>query len=453
MLLECTCGKMYRIRDGATNPPKNCPACGGPLKASGGAPAPAAAPAAPAVDPRAKDLEARLQSLERDQAAARATVELKEKELHEAQASIARLGNDLEKAQAAYKGALKEREDRIQVLEAEASKAKGAGAASAQTMQLLRAKDEALREVEEKAAALEQELLESRKGSTQVAEELAGMEAKYKEALRGKEAEVDDLQKRLQLAEKQAVESSSKAQHSSDPESQRLAAKVASLEKIIQDGENRYRALQKQMEAAGPADQNAQAASAEKDERIAELQAELAELKSRAPSAASMPLVPPVSNEKVGEARYLAADLDRGIASISTALAGLASRVRRLHETLESGESETPAEAPPAEPDAPPDLPTIEPAGTEEDVAPLETFPLPVDAPADSLPADETLLDMGGMKKREAGFEEAPTPPPEPAPDAPIVEEPVEETPEEAPGRPSHPKKGFFGKLFGKKGK
>ncbi len=453
MLLECTCGKMYRIRDGATNPPKSCPACGGTLKISGGAPAPAPAPAAPAVDPRVKEFEGRIQSLERDQAASRAAVELKEKELHEAQASIARLGIDLEKAQAAYKDALKKREDRIQELEAEAAKSKGAGAASAQTMQLLRAKDEALREAVEKAAALEQELTDARQGSSSVAGELAEMETKYKEALSSKEAEVEDLQRRLQTAEKQVVESSSKAQHGSEPEAQRLAAKVAGLEKIIQDGENRYRALQKQLEGAGPADKEAQSAAAEKDERIAELQAELAELKSRAPAAPTVPLAPPVSGAKVGEARYLAADLDRGIASISTALAGLASRVRRLHETLEAGEGEeAAAPAPPSEPEAPPDLPAIEPAEpetesiVEEEVAPLETFPLPADRPSDSLPADETLLDMGGSPRPSPSLEDAATPPPEPAPEA----VPEEALPDATPGPQ---KKGFFGKLFGKKGK
>src|SRR5262245_50093717 len=106
MLLECGCGKMYRVRDGATNPPKTCPACGGVLRQAGApaaAPPPAApppaAPAAPAVDGRVKELEAKLQSLERDGAAARAASELKDKELREAQASVSRLGAELEKAQ------------------------------------------------------------------------------------------------------------------------------------------------------------------------------------------------------------------------------------------------------------------------------------------------------------------------------------------------------------------
>jgi hypothetical protein len=468
MLLECTCGKMYRVRDGATNPPKTCPACGGPLRVSGGAatpaPAPAPAPAAaPAADPRLKELESRLQGLERDQSASRAALELKEKELHEAQASIARLGVDLEKAQTAYKEALKNKEERIQELEGEATKTKAAsGASSPQTLQLLRAKDEALREAQEKASALEQELTEVRQGSSTVSDELHEMEAKYKDALKHKEEEVDDLQKRLQAIEKQLVESASKVQQSSDPESKRLAAKVASLEKIIQDGENRFRSLQKQLDAAGEGGGDGKALLAEKDSRIAELEGQLADLRNRPPApapAAPVAAATSASNAKVGEARYLVADLDRSLGSISTALAGLVSRVRRLHETLEEKEAEAPAEStdedslemdvaeepPPAEPEAPPELPPIveEPVAEEEAVPQLESFEAPAEAPQDSLPADETLLDMGGMNRPkkandEPALEDAPTPPPDAAPEGATDEQ---------------QKKGFFGKLFGKKNK
>src|SRR5688572_8407979 len=245
MLLECGCGKMYRVRDGATNPPKNCPACGGALKVSGGpaAAAPAAAPAAPpAADPRAKELEARVQSLEREQGAARAAVELKEKELHEAQSSIARLGVDLEKAQHAYKEALLKKDAELAERAAQATK-------------LILAKDEALTEAREKIESLESkgggadngdELAESRRGKEKLAEELANIEATYKAALSQKESEVDDLQKRAQDLEKQLAAANPKA---TTPEGQRFQARIASLERIVQDGESRYRTLQKELEA------------------------------------------------------------------------------------------------------------------------------------------------------------------------------------------------------------
>src|SRR5579864_6724556 len=123
MLLECSsCGKMYRVREGSAAAPTKCPACGGTLKVSGGGGAPAA-PAGP--DPRVKELEAKVAALEKEAAAHRG-------EAKEAQANIARLGEDLGKAQGVYKDALKKKEDeleerhqKITALEAELDKGKG----------------------------------------------------------------------------------------------------------------------------------------------------------------------------------------------------------------------------------------------------------------------------------------------------------------------------------------
>src|SRR5437762_4613919 len=128
MLLECTqCAKMYRVREGSAAAPTKCPACGGLLKVSGGgAPAPAA-PSGP--DPRVKELEAKVASLERDASARRAESEQHAKDAKEAQGNIARLGEDLAKAQAVYKDALRKKEDeleekqkKITALEGEAEK-------------------------------------------------------------------------------------------------------------------------------------------------------------------------------------------------------------------------------------------------------------------------------------------------------------------------------------------
>jgi len=52
MILECSCGKMYRVRDDAATPPTKCPVCGGPLRAAGGS-----SPNVAGTDPRAKDAE------------------------------------------------------------------------------------------------------------------------------------------------------------------------------------------------------------------------------------------------------------------------------------------------------------------------------------------------------------------------------------------------------------
>jgi len=103
---------MYRVREGSAAAPTKCPACGGLLKVSGGAPA--APPPAAGPDPRVKELEAKLAAAERDLSAHKAGVEQKAKEAKEAQANIARLGEDLAKAQGVYKDALRKKEDEIE---------------------------------------------------------------------------------------------------------------------------------------------------------------------------------------------------------------------------------------------------------------------------------------------------------------------------------------------------
>src|SRR5262249_49941455 len=60
MILECgKCAKMYRVRDDATNPPTQCPTCGGELRTAGGG-------AQGGAPNRVKELETRIQPLERE---------------------------------------------------------------------------------------------------------------------------------------------------------------------------------------------------------------------------------------------------------------------------------------------------------------------------------------------------------------------------------------------------
>jgi hypothetical protein len=467
MLLECGCGKMYRVRDGATNPPKNCPACGGLLKVAGGAaPAPAAAPAAPpAADPKAKDLEARVQALERENSAAKAAVELKDKELREARESVAKLSGELEKAK-----------ETLSKKDAELSER------SAQTTKLLLSKDEALREAQEKieslegqgggaagnAESLEQELADLRKGKEVLIKEVATIEGAYKDKLKTKELELEDLQQRLKTLEKAG------AGKADTPEGQRFQARIGALEKIVQDGEQRYRSLQRELEETQRARDEARGgaessgaemtrAISERDEKIKSLEAGLQRAREDLAGAKAAPAPPAapsgIAADRLGEIRYLSADLDRGLASISTALNGLVNRVRRLNETVQEIPESAPAaaeappaeeapadlplvEPPPADPDAPPDLPaTPAEEPTPVDVPQLESIPAP-DVETSSLPDDGTLLDMGGVN-RQASAE--PEPEPVPADVAPETE------PEPAP-EPEQ-KKGFFGKLFGGKKK
>jgi predicted patatin/cPLA2 family phospholipase len=496
---------MYRVREGAANPPRSCPACGGALRAQGGAPAAAPPPAAPAgPDPKIKELESKLQALERDQTAARAAAELKDKELQEAQAGIARLGSDLEKAQAAYKEALKKKEQEISDLKArvENEGTKTRAAAQTQTMALLKAKDDQLAKVQEKVAeleeqlsgkgaapaadaALEQELADARSGIAHIREEFALSERNYSTALKNKEIELDELQKKNADLERRMVEAMERAQKGGggepNAELQRALARVSGLEKMVQDGEQRYRSVAKQLEALQ--EKGGDAALGEKDVRIKELEEELdrtrqemAQIRERAtsmrrPAAVPAPAAPPglsaAARERIGEAKYLAADLDRSLASVGTSLSALVERVKRLAESLEAAGIESPpaeeslsfdaveSSPPPAEPEGPPpvEAPAEEEPAAEAppeetaEVRTLEELPDAEPAEESGLPADETLLDMGGVNrpKREDVDPEAATPPPVPPAEG------------EAPARPSRrpatqpPKKGFFGKLFGKK--
>jgi uncharacterized protein with PIN domain len=45
MILECACGKLFRVSDRTSQPPSKCDACGGSLRPVGGTPPPADAPA------------------------------------------------------------------------------------------------------------------------------------------------------------------------------------------------------------------------------------------------------------------------------------------------------------------------------------------------------------------------------------------------------------------------
>lgn len=593
MLLECSqCAKMYRVREGSAAAPTKCPACGGLLKVSGGAPA---APPASGPDPRVKELEAKLASAERDLSAHKAGAEQKAKEAKEAQANIARLGEDLAKAQGVYKDALKKKEEeleeklkKISGLEGEIEKSK-ASAKSSAPIAILKAKDSQIQELQEKISALEeqgssgkgggntgqleQDLAEARASQEKIAEELAKEKLHYREALLNKEHEVDDLHKKLSTVERQLVEASGRAQASSsgssdadlaaakseadqkDKDLSRALTRIGQLEKIVQDGEQRYRMLHQEMdksrEAAEAGGKDGAVLIAEKDGTIADLndalaaerlkvgelkkqaqdlEKELQKAKSQPPAAATKvkgetKMRPAAGGGNMEEARFLAVDLDKSLASVSSQLSALVSRVKRLHDSLNRtgetsmaaaeatgaqkeapAESEAEPEAPaadveseaaaPQEPEAPAEAPaegegadalaeaaaeTPEenapeslplpeaaseeemaseeplrdetpaegtPAAEDEEVAELESLPEP-SLESNELPADETLLDMGKMNKpvrketrRLTGRRPLPSLPREPRTTPEVEDQAQGDEPK---------KKGFFGKLFGKK--
>lgn len=602
MLLECSCGKMFRVRDGTTTPPTKCPSCGGLLRpAAGGgaaapAPAPAPAAAAPVSDARVKELEAKVAELEKAASAARASAEARTGELEEMAGRLAqaqktreeavseggRLKAELQKREAE----IKDRAAKVQALEKEVQearlKAQQAGLAA------LKEKDSELHYAQERIAALEGELRGS-KGGTQsrdksladararigelekelkeskisaataaesavrekdaehkesqeavarLGEELKKAQDAYKATLANKEKEIEELHTKMATVEKQLVEASARAQgggkidallDQKNNELQRAQSRNSMLEKIVQDGEQRYRALQEEYHKASESAHTSTAAgSAELDRRDAKIvdleaavarhQARAEDLQKRLDAAAGekksletkLRAKPAAGGEgNAGEARYLAADLDRSLGSISNMLQSLVERVKRLNQSLaKPGEEAAPAAPagtgptwggrPAVEAPAPPDpLPAAEDVPAPEDSseaseeAPAEAVELeslPDVAPAalddGGLPQDETLLDLGGggmgkkvreamQKKRLAESQPGPEPEPEAseaAEEAPAGEGTFEEVPlsaettpgpipEDAPAAEEEPaadeekpkKKGLFGKLFGRK--
>ena len=558
MLLECSkCAKMYRVREGSAAAPTKCPACGGLLKVSGGAPA---APAAAGPDPRVKELEAKVASLERDAAAHRSDAEQRGREAKEAQTNIARLGEDLAKAQGVYKDALRKKEEELEEKQKKLASLESSSKGSAGQLAVLKQKDAQIQELQdkvssleeemsknagggEKVAALEAELVEARKGVPRLSEELAKEKAHFREALLGKEKELDEVQKKLATVEKQLVEASSRAQGSPDKNSelQRAQSKISQLEKIVQDGEQRYRTLHAEMEksreAAGVGSEDGAKILAEKDESIAslnedlagerrkvgELQKQVKDLESSLQKAKAAPAAAPAAagggGGRVDEARYLVGDLDKSLTSISSQFSALVSRVKRLHESLykedetpspevmaatgEQARSPEPEPEPEAEPEMEADEPTPaqeaeaseEPAASDEgaeavaeaaaETPDTEALPLPEAAPEEEpaaeeqeeeiaqleslpepaldtgeLPADETMLDMGKMGKAiraQRESDQGPKPATRritgrrPLPSLPREPRPAPEVEEQSGSGDEPKKKGFFGKLFGKK--
>jgi hypothetical protein len=515
MILECSCGKMYRVKDDAANPPKNCPSCGSPLKAhSGGGP-----PSAVGADPKAKELEGKLKAAEKDLSSAKATADLKEKELREAQASISRLGSDLEKAQSSYKDALRKKEQEVEEKQKKIAELEGEGTkvrqqSSGQAMSLLKQKDAALQEARERVTQLEEELaaggkkgapaeVESRlkeleaevetgrESRAKLAEEMAKEKDAFRDSLKEKVKELEASEARAVALEKKMVEIA--GGDPKTPAEERARQRIAQLEKIVGDGEKRYRDLLSKVEEQGASAADVKALAAKDQELMAarsslhseqsrreSLERRIAELEKARAAA------PAERRESSGGTR-VQLDLDRNLSTISASLQVLVDKVkslqRGLNESAPAAEpapgpaEETPAREGPYAPVEPAAEANLEPpdelvdaaeepeeapepaeaaeaaeepvAEAKEDVAQLETLPLPDEEPS-ALPQDETLLDMGGYKRRRL----TPKPSSPPAEDAPLSAEvspgPLPEEGAEAEGE-TPKKKGFFGKLFGKK--
>jgi hypothetical protein len=430
MILECSCGKMFRVRDEAANPPSKCPACGGALRRAG------AAPAAVEADPRLSELSSALarstellQAREREISEARERVASLEVELAEARRSIAKLGEDQARAQKAHLEALQAKEeDLVQA----------------------RSRADQLGEAPSRVLALQAELAEARQCIAKLGDDQAGAQAAHLEAIRSKDSEIEGLAARVRSLERRVEEA-----RGAEPLEGRVAELEDELSRVLAS-------LERETAERRRAEEHASKLVTEQARTIEDKEAIIATLEATLATRAAAGAAPgPVSPSEVAGALHLASEVDRSLDSMAAQLGALRERVKRVGECLgrAGAAAPSPAGSVPASPAAvASDVPAIQAAEPEEP----EKL---------ALPADESLLDMSGIaqKVREAisGKTETAGPPPliSPPPAGEEVSfsevEPgqaqaADPVPSEGHGEPpkapdeAQGKKGFFKKLFGK---
>lgn len=438
MLLECACGKMYRVRDDAPSKPTKCPKCGGTLKPSGG-PAPASGP-----DPRVKELEAKLQELQQQ-------VTKKDQELSDAAAKLTEL-----QLNSKDDGSLEQARQRIAELEGQVEEARSAGApGGGPELEQAQARIAELEKQVAEAASKDgagggPELEEARASIARLGSEQAKAQQAYREALERKEQEVHALQKQLESAGGGAPAASGgdgdAARKDLEQQLERALARTKGLEKTIQDGERKYLELQRQVEKAGGAEP-----SFGPDPRVAELEEQVQALQAQASSGGGG-----VDPAALGELREAVAQLRQGVDGLAGMASGLSSKLERVRRATEGMKAAAPA--PPPRPAAPPPPPKPPVQKAEPEPEP-EAPPAPgvggpvgislAEFPQEEAPEEE-LMDMGRMDAAEV----------EPVSAEELEEETVADEdaaaiaegapPEEEEAGDEPKKKGFFGKLFGK---
>jgi hypothetical protein len=419
MILECACGKMYRVRDDAANQPTKCPVCGGALRpASGSSPAVAA-------EPRIKEQETRIRTLEQERNDAHARAERLEREL-----SGARPGPGLSQAAAPLS-------DQVSELRA------AAGRADQLQRELFALRSESERKLKEKdfenaqaRQTADREAAERRKLESR----LGGLEEMQARTLEGKQktidaldasvvsyrAKVDQLQKQLEsqelqrLADLHSFENRVRERDQQDRADldrvgeshqgalaqlrKELEQKIADKDLQITDqrqvidreaGERR-----RLSEVLTRLQENADRTVKEKQAALSAVEATLASFKSKVDalqkrvndleqlrrSDMDAQAVRARSSQgaraRLEEAGHFASDLDHNLDSVESLITNLRERMRRLKDTIT-----TPAEPEPLSPIGMGSLARFDPAPTGPEPAPALSqagFEFAPAAPADA---------------------------------------------------------------------
>lgn len=476
MILECACGKMYRVKDDATNLPTRCPACGGSLRRTGGAP-----PAGDAA--RARELEGRVKELERQIEASRpsgapqlstesfAAPALSNPiaELRAAAAKADRFERELVELRGRLEKALSDKENEL------------TGAVDG----LSRSEAER-RKLETRAAALEEGHTRALEGKDKTIQALDASIGSYR-------AKVDELQKRVDALESQRLndlshfDASLRQREKSDRNQldkttqthqksltdlrAELESRIIEKDRQITDSRQALdreagerRRLQETLNRLqGSADRTI----AEKDASIAALNATLDSYKSkhetvqkrlesleelrRSEQDATARRVRDgqALRARLEEAEHLAGDLDHGADAIEAALATLRDRSRRMKATLRESDTEDTFVRG--------ELPAL-PAPPPEEFSAMTDLPAPTPEPLPATPSTRRwkktppeliapVPEEGRVEEPSGVFqvvrEETPAPEPEPRIEIPLIEEaapaPVEPAPAvlETPPAPS----------------
>jgi hypothetical protein len=400
VILECACGKMYRVRDEAPNPPTKCPVCGGPLKAAGGS-----SPNLLAEHPRFREMDARIRQLEKELEEARAQAKPAAPEAPVLSQAGWTLGGD----RAAAERADRLERDLLDLRSRTERQLKDKDRELAQAREALDREAAERRRLESRASGLEESHARTLQEKQKTLEALDASLASYRSKL-------EDLQKRLEAAELQrlsdlnAFETRIREREQKDGgELQRLTEahqralsdlreelerKIAEKDRLLTEGrqnldreagerrrlsevlsrlqETADRTL-KEKEASLQVLQGSLASYRAKVEALQRRVDDLEQLRRSEQDATAQRLH---SREglraRLEEAGHLATDLDHSLEGMDSLLRALRERVKRLQGSLEPVPSEpqppVPAPSlsavgePAAEPVVRPQAPAFEPA-------------------------------------------------------------------------------------------
>jgi len=479
MILECACGKMYRVRDDAANQPAKCPVCGGALRPAGGS-----SPAV-AAEPKIKEQETRIRTLQQERDDARAQAERLEREL-----SGARSAPGLSQATQGFGPdplrdlrAAADRADQLQrelyTLRSEMErKIKDKDFEVAQFRAAADRDQAERRKLESRLSGLEEVQTRTQEGKQKTIDALDASVASYR-------SKVDQLQKQLESQELQRLADLNSFENRIRERDQQDRSE---LDRVSQSHQTALEELRREMEQkiadkdlqitdqrqaidreAGERrrlsevlsrlQENADRTVKEKQAALSAAEATLASFKAKVDilqkrvndleqlrradldAQASRARSSHGARARLEEAGHFASDLDHNLDSVESLLGNLRERMRRLKETIT-----TPAEPEPPSPLGPGSLARFEPPAAPSAPAPtpalsqagFEFAPAAPAAPEEALPAaDEpdpryegkvdapSAVDLPAITDAEVELEPEPVPPAEEDAQLSLEEEPA----------------------------